>query len=123
MNNNRVRDIKKAQKESQLYQILSSLLMQITIDDTTLLGMSLNRIKLSDDKGVCTLFFYIPGGTPVFEQKLARLVLYKASLRKAIASQTSSRYTPQLVFRYDTEFEQQERIENLLEKIKKEEPS
>jgi ribosome-binding factor A len=44
-------------------------------------------------------------------------------MRSAIAKTVPSRYTPELVFRYDDEFAKQTEVEQLLDRLKVEEPS
>ena len=110
--------VKKAQKESLFYQELSKLFMSVAVDDEKLHGLSLTRVKLSDDGGICLAFFYCEGGLAEFEEKRKWLVLYKPSLRKALARQIPGRYTPDLVFKFDDQFEKVQRIESLLDTIK-----
>lgn len=109
---------KKAQKESLLYQEISKLFLAATLDDERVRGLSITRIKLSDDGGSCIIFFYAPGGIKEFEQKRQWLVLYKPSLRKSLSRAIPGRYTPQLIFKYDENFEKQQRIDTLLDTIK-----
>ncbi len=115
-----LKDIKRAQKESVLLKELSQLLLQITLDDSRLQNLFINRIKLSAAKSVCILFFYTPLGEKDFKEKLPILILYKPSLRKAIAQKIPARYTPELVFKYDKQFEKQRKMDELLEQLKKE---
>jgi ribosome-binding factor A len=121
MNNSRVSDIKRAQKESLLLHELSSYFLRITLDDERLKSLTLNRVKLSRDKSSCTLFFFCEGGAEMFKELLPALILYKPSMRKALADQIEGRYTPQLIFKYDAPFERQLSVEALLDKIKEEE--
>jgi ribosome-binding factor A len=109
---------KKAQKESLLYQEISKFFLAIALDDERVRGLSLTRIKLSDDGGSCIIFFYAPGGLKEYEQKRAWLILYKPSLRKALSRTIAGRYTPNLVFKYDDEFEKQQRLEQIFDTIK-----
>ena len=110
--------IKRAQKESQLLQEISKLLLQLTLDDHRLQGLFVNRVKLSPDKSICTVFFYTANGQAEFEEKVGSLILYKPSLRKAIAQIIPSKYVPEFVFKFDDQFEKQQRIDQLLDKIK-----
>jgi ribosome-binding factor A len=110
--------IKRAQKESLLLHVFSELLLQITLDDSRIQGIYVNRVKLSSDKSVCTIFFYTPDGPDTFNEKLGYLLLYKPSLRKAIAQAIPSRYVPELVFKFDDQFEKQQRVDELLDRIK-----
>ena len=118
MNRSSAPSVKKAQKESLLYQELSKLFLSITLDDERVRGLSLSRIKLSDDGGICFAFFYAAGGLKEFNEKKEWLVLYKPSMRKSLARLISARYTPQLVFKFDDIFEKQQRLESLLDSIK-----
>lgn len=113
--------IKRAQKESRLLREISQLLMKIAMDDPALNGIFINKVQLSPDKSVCNIFFYAMDGQEAFKKILPTLILYKPSLRKALATIIPSRYTPELVFKFDAQFEKQKRIEDLLEKIKEEE--
>jgi ribosome-binding factor A len=110
--------IKRAQKESQLRQELSKLLLQLILDDHRLQGLFVNRVKLSPDKSICTVFFYTIDGREKFEEQLGALILYKPSIRKAIAHIIPSKYVPEFVFKFDDQFEKQKRIDELLDKIK-----
>lgn len=119
----RQKNIKLAQKEEQLLRELASLFMQISQDEPRLQDLFLNRVHLSPDKGSCSIFFFSPLGKQKFDELFPILILYKPSLRAALAKRIPARYTPQLIFRFDDQFEKQQRIENLLEKIKTEEQS
>ncbi|TET05992.1 30S ribosome-binding factor RbfA [Candidatus Dependentiae bacterium] len=116
-----LQEIKKAQKESLLLRELSKLFLQLTLDDKELENLTISKIKLSADKSVCTVFFYTQAGPEDFEKRLARLKLYKPSLRKALSQTLALRHTPDLIFKYDKQIEKQHKIEKLLNKIKTEE--
>ena len=118
MNRSSASSVKKAQKESLLYQEISKLFLSVTLDDERVRGLSLTRIKLSDDGGICFAFFYAHGGLIEFNEKKEWLILYKPSLRKSLARLISGRYTPELVFRYDDTFEKQLRLDTILDSIK-----
>lgn len=113
--------IKRAQKESLLLRELSKLLLQISMDDSRIAGVFINRVQLSQDKGTCNVLFYTAAGKEAFDALMPILILYKPSLRKALSTIIPGRYTPQLAFKFDSQFEKQQRIENLLEKLKDDE--
>ncbi len=113
--------VKRAQKESLIQHLLASFLLQAMLDDKRLQGLSITRVKLSPDKSVCTVFFHVYDGEPGFKEKLKTLVLYKPSMRKAVADSVQSRYVPELIFKYDTSFDKQQRIDEILLKIKDDE--
>jgi len=113
-------DIRRAQKESYFYREISTLFMKIAIDDSRLSGMYISKISLSSDGGTCIVLFLAPNGRAEFEEKLSTLVLYKPSLRAALAKTSHGRYTPKLIFRYDEDHEKVEKIDRLLNKLKDE---
>lgn len=113
-------DIKRAQKESYFFREISQLFRHITIDEPRLNGIYINKISLSSDGGICTVLFLAANGRPEFEEKLPLLILYKPSLRAALAKTSSGRYTPNLVFRYDEDQEKVDKINRLLDKLKDE---
>lgn len=113
-----VSNVKRAQKESLFFREISQLFMQTAMDDQRLQGIFVNRVQLSPDKGLCTVFFYTSQGEEYFNQVLPVLTLYKPSLRKALASTVKGRYVPDLLFKFDKQFEKQQRIEELIEKVR-----
>ncbi|MFA6065755.1 MAG: ribosome-binding factor A [Candidatus Babeliaceae bacterium] len=113
-----VSDIKRAQKESALLRIISNLFMQTALDDNRIKDVFVNRVTLSPDKGSCFVFFYSPKGEEYFHEMLKILILYKPSLRKAVAQSLQARYTPELIFKFDHHFEKTLKIEQLIDKAK-----
>ena len=110
--------VKRLKKESLLFKEIALLFMQASQDDKNLKDIFISRIKLSPDKGLCTVFFYTNLGEDHFNQILSNLILYKPSLRKEIASRIYSRRVPDLVFKFDLQFEKHNKIEELLDRIK-----
>ncbi len=113
-------EIRKAQRESYFHQEISKLFRQIAIDESSLNGLFINRVQLSSDGGTCVVLFLATNGRPEFEEKLPTLVLYKPSMRSALAKTSHGRYTPNLVFRYDEDYEKVEKINQLLDTLKAE---
>lgn len=111
-------EIKRAQRESYFYREISTLFLQITKDEPRVHGLFINRISLSSDGGTCTVLFLASNGKPEFEEKLPILILYKPSLRHSLAKTNHSRYTPNLIFRYDDSHEKVEKINNLIDRLK-----
>lgn len=103
--------IKRAQKESLLLREISNMYHSITMDDDRLVGLFVNRVELSTDRGWVTVFFYTLDGFEKFEQQLEILKLYKPSIRKGLAAGIKGRYVPDLKFAYDSKFEKQQRLE------------
>ena len=96
-------------------------MLNISIEDSRLHQITVNRVELSADKGLCYIFFYSPQGESIYLELLPILMKYKPTLRKALAQDLQSRYTPNLAFEYDCQLEKQVRIERLLDKVKEDE--
>lgn len=119
-NSKRISEIKKAQKASLLTKKIAVLLNEIAQDDPRIAPFVLNRVEFSADKSVATLYFYLAEGHEAFKKEVAHLILYKPSMRSALAKLIPSRYTPELVFKYDVQHEKELKINLLLDKIKEE---
>lgn len=118
-----IHERKRAQKESLMYQELSKLFLSLTLDTPTLNPLSITRVSLSRDKGYVVVYFYCNGGLQEFESLRKELVLFKPSLRTAISRKIPGRYTPELRFAFDALFEKQQRIDDLIQKVSREEPA
>jgi ribosome-binding factor A len=118
MKPSRSKEIKQSQKASLILKEFSQLFLTLVLDEPRLQGLSVTRAKLSADGGFATLFFIAPGGKQEFEEKLKILILYKPSLRSALSKILLARYTPDLIFKYDEEFEKTRRIDELIDKLK-----
>jgi len=120
MVSDRVRAIKQAQRESFLLREISSLYMRIMQDNPALQGVYITNVILSPDGSTATVYFHSTQGAGHYEQIKDTLILYKPSIRTALAKASSSRYVPQLVFRYAEEVEKQQRVNELIDQLKKE---
>ncbi len=119
--NNRLRDIKQAQREKLLFREITDLFFKATYDDPSLKGISISRVELSSDKSICCIYFYVDGGERDFQAQLDTLKLYKPSLRAALAKRIDKRYTPDLVFKFDSLFSKRQGVEAALNSLPKEE--
>ena len=115
-----IKEKKRAQKERLLHREISQLFLQAAIDDPELRNITIHRVQLSEDRSICTVYFYAEEGKKAFDKKLERIKLYKPSLRKALADRLQFRYVPNLRFRFDMQYEKQRAIEKLLDKLKEE---
>ena len=87
------KDIKRAQKESQLHRILSEIFLELVLEEPQLTGIYINKVVLSKDKSCCTILFFCEDQQQ-FRDSFETLILYKPSMRKAIAQKMASRYVP-----------------------------
>ncbi|OGB83159.1 hypothetical protein A3F66_00145 [candidate division TM6 bacterium RIFCSPHIGHO2_12_FULL_32_22] len=120
MSFSRLSDIKRNQKESLIFRVISDLYLQASLEDKNLIGLIPTRASLSSDKSKCFIMFYDPDGLEAFKKKLEILKLYKPSIRAALAKKIKSRYVPDLAFKFDEQFEKEQKIHEILDKVKKE---
>ncbi|HXW85945.1 MAG TPA: ribosome-binding factor A [Candidatus Bathyarchaeia archaeon] len=119
MNPSKLRSIKHAQRESFFLKEISQFFLPIILDNPSLQSLCISRVALSSDKGLVAIYFYSPQGQPFFEQKLSELILYKPSLRAALAKIFHGPYAPELVFRYDETLDKERKINELIEQLKR----
>jgi len=114
------RNIKFSQKEALLLREISQLIHQVTLDEPSLVGIFVTSVKLSANKSLLTVFFSTPTATEQdFKEKLKTLILYKPSIRSSLSKKIAGRYTPNIVFKFDKHREKQQKIESLLEQVRK----
>jgi len=119
MFNERVSHIKKSRKESLLLRLISALFVKEVNNNKDIAGLFVTRVQLSSNKGSCIVYFYSFSGARHFDNVLNILKAYKPSLKKIISSNIQSRYTPDILFKFDNIFEKQMRVESLIESTKK----
>ncbi len=118
--NRQFKEIKRARKESLLLKEISNFFLRIVQEEPNLQGLYISHVSLSSDCGICSVFFHTSEGKKKFEEKLPLLILYKPSLRSALAKVVEGRYTPNLIFKYDEIFDKQQKVNDLIEKLKTE---
>ena len=90
--------VKRDRKKSFYLRELSGLLTRLVHDEPTLLQLYFTRVELSADGGLCYVycsFLNAHGpeeGRALFEQAREKLVLYRGSMRKALAGAASGKY-------------------------------
>lgn len=114
----KVSDVKRAQKAQLLFRTICNLFLEATLDNKELSRLVITQVRLSPDKSKCNVYFYAPEGKEVFEEVFPLLKLYKPSLRAALAKSIPSRYTPDIVFKFDDTKDKSNRVEQLLCKLK-----
>lgn len=115
-------DIKREKKKSLFFRELSVLIHKITVSEPDVAAVYISRVDLSADSGIIYVYFASmrEPSKELFEKALAKLKLYKPSIRKALAQSLQSRYTPNLLFLFDENAEKVRNINELLDKAQKE---
>lgn len=118
--NKRVQEIKRQQRESQLYRIISTLWTEAQVENAQLADLYVNRVALAPDGKNCTILFFSPQGESFFKERLPEMTLFKPSMRAALAKEYQRRYIPELMFKYDVTFEKQQELDRLIQQVAQE---
>ena len=111
---------KRATRVADVIKNELSLLLVQRVRDPQLQEISISRVELSDDLRHAKVYFTMFQGGNKLDK--ARRSLQKASgfMRSHLAKTLNLRFTPELRFWYDEEFEEVEKIEKLLDEIAQE---
>lgn len=119
-------EVRKEKRKSLFLQELTPIFRELLSDprlakgDLDLLSkLYINRVDLSADGGMIYVFFatFEEPGQQIFDEAFKVLKYFKKTMRHAFAQQVPSRYTPDLLFFYDTAKEKERRIEELFDKV------
>ena len=117
VNNSAVATIKREQKTSFFLREVSAMIQELVIDEPSLLRVFVTKTQLSQDCGICYVYFSTYGKKEEFDDALQILKLYRPSMRKRLAQIRSSRYTPDIFFKYDEAKDKERHINDLLDQI------
>ncbi len=122
----RAQEVRRSRKKSFYLRELSSLLSRLVQDEPSLGQLYFNRVELSDDGGLCYVYcgFFnavdVAHAEEMFNQVRDTLVMYKPSMRKALAASMTARYVPDIRFFYDETKEKEQRVTSLLAQVSQE---
>lgn len=116
----RSRPPKRAARVAEVIRNELSILLVQRVRDPKLQEVSISRVELTDDLRHAKVFFTLLSGPQRASQ--ARRSLEKATgfMRSHLAKTLNLRFTPELRFWYDEEFEEVVKIERLLNDIARE---
>ena len=118
MKKTKVHDIKREKKKSLFFREMSSLVQSISQDELAVAGVYVTRVELSADTGICFVYLSTFKEKEYFDKALDILKLYKPSMRSELSNRICSRYTPNIVFKYDEAKEKERHMHDILDKIK-----
>lgn len=116
--NQKVRDIKKLQKESTILRALLSILPRTIAESAVLQKISFTRASLNKDNSQVTIYVYSSFGRDVTEEAIKELIDYVRSIRGSLASLLQFRYMPKLRFTYDGQEEKIAKINEIIDKAR-----
>jgi ribosome-binding factor A len=117
-------EIKREQKKSLYLREIAQLLQPLLYEDKVIASIYPTRVDFSADCGICYVYFSTiedcENKEKFVEDAFKALILYKPSLRSALAKNIKSRYTPDLLFLYDKVSDREQRVNELLDKVHQE---
>ncbi|MFC1854734.1 ribosome-binding factor A [Candidatus Dependentiae bacterium] len=113
----RQRNIKRAQKQSYILHEITPLLSELLSNDNALSKLFVSKVELSPDGGMCHIFFSTFSSKEDYTNASEALMLYKPSVRKALATILNSKYTPDVRFHYDAGKDKERHMNKIFEKI------
>ena len=115
-------EVKRAVRVAQRVKAELAQLLTTEVRDPRLAGVMVSRVEMPDDlRGAKVYFRMLEGGDDEARRKDALTGLGRASgmLRKEVATRVGLRFAPELRFYYDAAQERVDRIESLLDEVRR----
>ena len=111
---------KRASRVAEVIKNELSLLLVRRVRDPHLQEITISRVTLSDDLRYAKVYFTLFQGQAKIDRVHRSLHKATGFMRSHLAKTLNLRFTPELRFWYDEEFEEVEKIEKLLDEIAQE---
>lgn len=111
---------KRAARVADVIKNELSLLLVQRVQDPHLRDITISRVELSDDLRHAKIYYTLFQGQAKISQVNRSLVKASGFMRSHLAKTLNLRFTPELRFWYDEDFEEVEKIERLLDEISRE---
>jgi ribosome-binding factor A len=112
-------DKQKARVEDEIMALVSELLLR-RVKDPRVAGVSLTHVEASRDYSTAKILYNVIGGAPDIEDVQRGLESSRRYIRSQIARRLRLRVVPELIFRYDRSLDRAMKIEELIERIHRE---
>ncbi len=119
-------ELKRATRVAERVKEELAVLVSQELRDPRVDGVIVSGVRVSDDlRSVRVRFRLLEGGDDVGRRKAAKDGLTRASglLRRELTARAQLRFAPELSFFYDEGQEARDRVDELLEEVKREEKS
>lgn len=104
----------------QILKEMSFILLD-RVTDPRVKGVTVTGIKLSNDLKRARVFFSVIGDENLIKEAQAGLDSAKGFIKREISSRMSLKYTPEIIFMYDSSLKYGNDMEKLFEKLKSDE--
>jgi ribosome-binding factor A len=115
--------MEESRRQKRVSHLIKEALSRLVIEsfqDSTSGLITITRVSMSKDLKSAHVYLSVLGHSP--KQEIFDLINErKGYLRKAVASKTKLKYNPKLFFSLDDSFEYEERIQEVMKKLKKNE--
>jgi ribosome-binding factor A len=117
-----LRTRRQLQVAEQIHRELSTLLM-FEARDPRLSSITITDVDITPDLLIAHVYFTLLGTEEDKQATMAGLEHARGYLRTQVAERIQQRLAPELVFRFDRSAEEGERIDRILDRLKKDSPS
>jgi ribosome-binding factor A len=97
-------------------------ILEFEVEDPRLRGITVTDVEMTGDLRLAKVYFTTIGGEEEYEETFVALEKARGFLRTTLAARVRLRYVPDLEFFRDDLLDQARRIDELIEKIHREEP-
>jgi ribosome-binding factor A len=112
-------DKQKARVEDEIMALVSELLLR-RVKDPRVAGVSLTHVEASRDYSTAKILYNVIGGSENIDEVQRGLDSSRRFMRSHIARRLRLRVAPELIFRYDRSLDRAMKIEELIERIHRE---
>jgi ribosome-binding factor A len=110
----------KARLEDEIMALVSELLLR-RVKDPRVANVSLTHVEASKDYSIAKILYNVVGGAANIDDVQRGLESSRRYIRSQIARRLRLRTVPELIFRYDRSLDRAMKIEELIDRIHREE--
>jgi len=117
----RMAEYKRSQRVADLLQRVIAELLYRRVRDPRLARVTINGVDVTPDLRMARVYYCFVGTDEEKAPVADALERAKGFIRREVGLRVHLRYTPELVFHYDTSFEYSEKIDHLLRELRHDE--
>lgn len=111
------KSIRLQQRESTLLRLIGDMFVNLQENIKDLYKVFPNKINMSPDGSLAKIYLFSNEGEVFVRNIIGQLILYKPSIRKAIADNISLRRVPEVHFIFDKDYEKEQKLQNFIDKV------
>ena len=113
----KTKSVRLQQRESTLLRLIGDMFINLQTHIKELYKVFPNKIDLSPDGSLAKIYLFSDEGEEFVRKIIGDLVVYKPSMKKAIATHISLRVIPNILFVFDKQYEKEQKLQNFIDKV------